>query len=84
MGKELTEADVTKLFHILTGRPVPELTEAKKEAREKARLQERAKWEIRQAREVELVEQLARAFDIPAPPSTSDADLLKLHRALTG
>lgn len=83
--KLVTNEAYEHLFCALQGispPPLPKLTEAEKEAREKARLMELCHWEIRQAREQELVEQLARALGLPVHPDIPETDLNRLYRTL--
>lgn len=78
-NKIITEERLTSLFHALTGTPpARDLTEAQREAR----LQERAKWEIRQAKEEELTDRLAVVLGFSAVLDLAEDDLESLYRAL--
>ena len=80
MGKELTEGDVEKLYHALTGTPpARELSEAQIGNQ----LKRQCLYELEMAKEQELVEQLARARGLPVSPSISEGDLSNLFEALS-
>ena len=61
-----TEESLDRLFSALAGTPLPrELTGAQ----QKAQLKEQCSWEIRQAKEGVLIEQMARILGLPTSSS---------------
>jgi hypothetical protein len=85
-NKQVTGESITRLFHILTGSPLPgaELTEAQREAREKQKLNEQVLRDIKEHRGQEKFERLIKALEISVPSSIPDVDVGKLYQALTG